>query len=70
MAQAFTVLTPDAHVMLANSVVMGCTVPGHLADTVQITSWILSERGNRPLELRIGHHGIGQYRSRDLNTGL
>ena len=60
MAQTYSVLTGDAHVMLGNDVTMGCSVPGHLTDWVTITAWRLSERGQQPLELSLTTqtHGI------------
>ena len=60
MAQTYSVLTGDAHVMLGNDVTMGCSLPGHLTDWVTITAWRLSERGQQPLELSLTTqtHGI------------
>ena len=56
MAQSYSVLTGDAHVMLGNSVSLSCSVPGHLAPWVTITGWVLGERGREPLELGRSHH--------------
>lgn len=56
MAQSYSVLTGDAHVMLGNSVILGCSVPGHLAPWVTIIGWVLGERGREPLELSQSRH--------------
>ena len=41
----------DAHVMLGNSVSLSCRVPAHVADFVQILSWLVEEHGLAPQQL-------------------
>ena len=58
MAQSYSVLTPDTLVMLGNSVMMSCTVPGHLTHLVTVTSWRLSERGLQGVSHMELAHGL------------